>query len=151
MSTCPPTNDDLNTASTAINIDSGVSKDSLIKAAIGKLKESKRSDDVSKSMPPVEGEAREEPIPRKPKSEHKMEVGGERIKDRERDREREKERLKARDRERGRDSDREREREDTERDREKVRDRTHRSKDKGKDSGWFMILGHLNLCVSYTF
>lgn len=145
LSTCPPTNDDLNTTSTAINIDSGVSKDSLIKAAIGKLKESKRSDDVSKSMPPVEGEAREEPIPRKPKSEHKMEVGGERInererererdRDRDRDREREKERLKARDHERGRDSDREREREDTERDREKVRDRTHRSKDKGKDSG----------------
>lgn len=118
-----------------------MSKDSLIDAANDKSKESKRSDDVSKSMPLVDEEVREEPVLRKRKSEHKTDIGGERSRDRDRDREkdrdreREKERLKARERERGRDSDREREREDAERDREKVRDRTHRSKDRGKDLG----------------
>ncbi|KAM7472736.1 hypothetical protein LguiA_010919 [Lonicera macranthoides] len=126
LSSGPPTNDDTNTPKAAI--DAGGSKDALIKAALDKLKESKKSDDDSQSVP-IEGEAREEP---KPKTEHRTEASGERMKERERDRER----SKGWDRERGRDSDREREREDTERDRDiKVKDRAHRSKDKGKDSG----------------
>nr|DAD37891.1 TPA_asm: hypothetical protein HUJ06_008532 [Nelumbo nucifera] len=122
--------------STAPNSDSGGSKDALIKAALDKLKESKKSDDDVKSAP-VEGAVREEP-PSKLKVDHRQEVGGERNRERERerDRERERERSKARDRDRGRDSDREREREkDVERDREKIKERSHRSKDKGKDSG----------------
>ncbi|KAK2977379.1 hypothetical protein RJ640_013358 [Escallonia rubra] len=142
LSSGPPTNDDSSTpvaASTAINQEGG-SKDAMIKAALTKLKETKKSDDDSQSMP-TEGEARAEPVP-KLKSEHRTETSGERIKERER--EREKERLKARDRERGRDSDREREREDSERDREKVKDRGHRSKDKGKDSNWFMSIYSLS-------
>lgn len=122
----PLTTDDPKTATTVI-ISSGGSKESLGKAAVGKLKESKNGD-ISQTIPPVEGEAKEEQIPRKPRSEHKMEGGGERIKEREKDR------VKVRDRERGRDSDREREREDGDRDREKIKDRTHRSKDKGRDS-----------------
>ena len=131
MSSGPPTNDDTNTPKAAI--DAGGSKDALIKTALDKLKESKKSDDDSQSMP-IEGDAREE---LKPKTEHRTEASGERTKERERDRER----SKGRDRERGRDSDREREREDTERDRDiKVKDRAHRSKDKGKDSGLFYDL-----------
>ncbi|KAF8394492.1 hypothetical protein HHK36_020701 [Tetracentron sinense] len=118
--------------STAVNSESGGSKDALIKLALDKLKESKKSDDDSKNMP-SEGEAREESV-LKSKTEPRTEAIGERIKERERDRDRE--RPKARDRDRGRDSDREREREkEIERDREKLKDRGHRSKDKGKDSG----------------
>lgn len=128
----PPTKDDPKTTTTVI-ISSGGSKESLGKAALGKLKESKKNGDISQTIPPVEGEAKEEQIPRKPRSEHKMEGGGERIKERER----EKDRGKVRDRERGRDSDREREWEDGERDRGKIKDRTHRSKEKGRDSGKF--------------
>lgn len=137
----PPTKDDPKTATTVI-ISSGGSKESLGKAAVGKLKESKKNGDSSQTILPVEGETKEEQIPRKPRSEHKMESGGERIKERER----EKERVKVRDRERGergRDSDREREREDGERDRVKVKDRTHRSKDKGRDSGHFRSSKHI--------
>lgn len=126
----PPTKDDFKTATT-VPISSGGSKESLGKVAAGKLKESKKNADISQTVPPVEGEAKEEQVPRKPRSEHKMEAGGERIKERERERER----VKVRDRERGRDSDREREREDGERDREKIKERTHRSKDKGRDPG----------------
>ncbi|CAK9143118.1 unnamed protein product [Ilex paraguariensis] len=131
-----PANDDTNTpkSASAVNQESSVSKDTKIKDALDKLKESKRSDDDSKSMPPSEGEAREEPVS-KSMSEHRTEASGERNKEREREREREKERLKARDRDRGRESDREREREEPERDKDKVKDRTHRSRDKGKDSG----------------
>ncbi|KAF2295828.1 hypothetical protein GH714_034383 [Hevea brasiliensis] len=77
------------------------------KSALDKLKESKKSDDESKS---VNGEARDEPIPRS-KSEHRAEASGDRSKDRDRDRdrdrERERDRIKAQDRERSRDSDRE--------------------------------------------
>lgn len=133
----PPTKDDPKTATTVI-ISSGGSKESLGKAAVGKLKESKKNGDISQTIPPVEGETKEEQIQKKPRSEHKMEGGGDRIKERER----EKDRVKVRDRERGRDSDREREREDGERDREKIKDRTHRSKDKGRDSGHSGMLKH---------
>ncbi|KAL7196445.1 hypothetical protein ACSBR1_036458 [Camellia fascicularis] len=104
----PPANNDTSTPKAApatANLESGGSKGALIKAALDKLKESKKSGDDSESVP-VEAEAKEEP-----------------------------DRLKVRDRDRGRDSDREREREDIEREREKVKDRGHRSKDKGKDSG----------------
>ncbi|XP_028061005.1 cyclin-L1-1-like isoform X1 [Camellia sinensis] len=146
----PPANNDTSTPKAApatANLESGGSKGALIKAALDKLKESKKSGDDSESVP-VEAEAKEEPVS-KLKSERKMDASGERNKERDwdrerdrerekerdRDREREKDRLKVRDRDRGRDSDREREREDIEREREKVKDRDHRSKDKGKDSG----------------
>ncbi|THG23645.1 hypothetical protein TEA_015341 [Camellia sinensis var. sinensis] len=148
----PPANNDTSTPKAApatANLESGGSKGALIKAALDKLKESKKSGDDSESVP-VEAEAKEEPVS-KLKSERKMDASGERNKerdwdrerdrerekerDRDRDREREKDRLKVRDHDRGRDSDREREREDIEKEREKVKDRGHRSKDKGKDSG----------------
>ncbi|KAG5549323.1 hypothetical protein RHGRI_014617 [Rhododendron griersonianum] len=139
----PPANTDAGTPKTALaatNLESGGSKGAIIKAALDKLKASKRSGDDSESVP-TGGEAREEPVP-KSKSEHRTEASGERNKerdrekerDRDRNREREKERLKVRERDRGRDSDRERERDDSERDRDKVKERGYRSKDKGKDS-----------------
>lgn len=108
------------TASNMINVET---KGGLVRAALDKLKDSKKSDDDSKSMT-IEDELREEPVV-KSRSEPRTEGSGERIKERERERER----LKSRDRERGRDSDREREREDADRDRDKVKDRRHRSKD----------------------
>ncbi|KAI7980087.1 Cyclin-L1-1 [Camellia lanceoleosa] len=107
----PPANNDTSTPKAApatANLESGGSKGALIKEALDKLKESKKSGNDSESVP-VEAEAKEEPVS-KLKSERW-------------------------DRDRGRDSDREREREDIEREREKVKDRGHRSKDKGKDSG----------------
>ncbi|XP_043708003.1 cyclin-L1-1 isoform X1 [Telopea speciosissima] len=121
----------LKVASAVSNPDSGGSKGAIVKAALNKLKESKKSDDT-KSVP-IDEEMREPPL--KSKAEHRQESSGERS----REREREKERSKARERDRGRDgrdSDREKDREkEMEREREKVKDRTHRSKDKGKDSG----------------
>lgn len=123
---------------TAANQESG--KDSRVKLVVDKLKESKKSDDESRSMA-VEGESREELGPRSA-AEHRTEAVGERNKerererDRDRERDRERERVKARERDRGRESDREREREDIERDRDKMKDRIHRSRDKGKDSGY---------------
>ncbi|KAF8401573.1 hypothetical protein HHK36_012517 [Tetracentron sinense] len=138
----PVSNNDTNTpkaASAAATLESGGSKDSLIKLALDKLKESKKTDDDSKNVP-TEGEAREEPVP-KSKAEHRTEAIGERNKEGERERERE--RPKARDRDRGRDSDREWERErEIERDREKLKERGYRSRDKGKDSGCFMNFFH---------
>ncbi|PIA40349.1 hypothetical protein AQUCO_02500205v1 [Aquilegia coerulea] len=109
-------------ASAPVNPESGGSKNSLVKAALGKVKESKKSDDDTKSLS-IEGEAREDVVP-KLKAEHRTEVSEEKNKVKERDRERERERLKVRQRDRGRDSDRERER-------EKVGglDRSRRSKD----------------------
>ncbi|XP_023901022.2 cyclin-L1-1 [Quercus suber] len=124
--------------SAAINPESVGAKEVLVRAAIDKMKDSKKSDDESKNMS-VEGEAREEPLP-KSNSELKTEASRERNREREKERERERDReredrIKARDRDRGRDSDRERDREETERDRDKAKDRSHRSKDRGKDSG----------------
>ncbi|XP_041001537.1 cyclin-L1-1 isoform X1 [Juglans microcarpa x Juglans regia] len=123
-------------ASAAVNLESGGSKDVLVRAAIDKLKESKKSEDEPKNMP-VEGDAREEPM-LKSNPEHRAEASRERNKERDRDRERERERedrIKVRDRDRGRDSDRERDREESDRDKDKVKDRSHRSKDRGKDAG----------------
>lgn len=134
----------------AANQESG--KDARVKLVVEKLKESKKSDDESRSMA-VEGDSREELV-RKSTTEHRTDGGGERNKDRERDRERErdkdrdKERVKARDRDRGRESDREREREDIERDRDKIKDRGHRSRDKGKDSGEGLLLFHIYIALS---
>ncbi|XP_042945285.1 cyclin-L1-1-like isoform X2 [Carya illinoinensis] len=124
--------------SAAANPGSGGSKDVLIRVAIDKLKETKKSDDEPLNVP-VEGDAREEPM-LKSYPEHRTEASRERNrereKERERDREREREdRIKARDRDRGRDSDREWDREESERDRDKVKDRSHLSRDRGKDSG----------------
>lgn len=122
---CPPANNDTSTPK-AVPAESGGSKGTLIKLAIDKLKESKKSDDDSKSMP-GEGEVREDRPP-KSKAENRPEASGEKSKERDRG-------TKSRERDRGRDSDREREREESDRDRDKVKDRSHRSKDKGKESG----------------
>lgn len=118
-------------STTALNQE--VDKDELVKAALVKLKESKKND--SESVSTINGgELKEEPesklIP-----DNRTDASGERIKERERGRERERERNKSREYERGRESDRERGREDSERDRDKVKERGHRSRDKGKDSG----------------
>ncbi|XP_059432303.1 cyclin-L1-1 [Corylus avellana] len=128
-------------ASAAVNPESSGSKDALVRVAIDKLKETKKSDDEPKNTP-LDGQAREESI-QKSNPEHRTEASRERNKEREKERERERDReredrSKARDHDRGRDSDRERDREEAERDRDKVRDRNHRSKDRGKDIG-----GHL--------
>lgn len=124
---------DISTPKTsAANPDASSSKDALIKVALDKLKESKRNDDDTKSLP-AETDAKEDLVA-KPKGESKSDANIERNRDRER------ERLKARDHDsrgrdsdrdsRGRDLDRDRERErELERDREK--ERRHRSKDKG--------------------
>lgn len=122
LSDVPPVNEDTEE----------VGKDAVTKAAFDKLKDSKKSDDDSKSMA-SEGESKEDPG----RTDHKTDAGGEKNKERERDRgrdrerERDKERLKSRERDRGRESDRERERDDFERDREKSKERNHRSRDKG--------------------
>lgn len=126
------TNVDTSTAKapcTTINTEAG--KDELIKTALDKLKDSKKSDDEGKGTTNG-GEAREEPEAKLP-SDTRTETAGDRIKERERDRERE--RTRARDHDRGRESDRERGRDDYERGRDKVKERVHRSRDKGKDSG----------------
>lgn len=108
-------------------------KEGVMKASLDKLKDSKKSDDDSKSSMPSEGESKEEPG----KTDHRIDAGGEKNKERERERgrdrerERDKERLKSRERDRGRESDREREREDFERDRDKSKERSHRSREKG--------------------
>ncbi|KAI3443614.1 hypothetical protein Pfo_000279 [Paulownia fortunei] len=123
-------------AGTTANEDTSTGKGSssaVNQEAGDKLKETKKSDDESKSTING-GESREEPES-KLTSDNKTETGGERIKERERDRERERERTRSKDHERGRESDRERGREDTERDRDKVKERGNRSREKGKDSG----------------
>ena len=108
-----------------------------MKAPLDKLKDSKKNDDELKNMS-VEGEAREEPLP-KSNSDHRTDASRERNREREeRERDREKEgRIKARDRDRSRDFDRVRDQEETERDRDRVRDWSHRSKDRGKYLGMF--------------
>ncbi|XP_057736604.1 cyclin-L1-1 [Arachis stenosperma] len=93
---------------------------------IDKLRESKKSDDESKSAA-TEGGARDE-LTLKSKSDRKMEASGDIRRDRDRDRDRERDRDRDRDRDRERDRERERERE-RERDRTKSRDR-----DRGRDS-----------------
>ncbi|KDP34899.1 hypothetical protein JCGZ_09187 [Jatropha curcas] len=67
-----PNNDDIapKSAPTVSGAESGASKGTLIKAALDKLKDSKKSDDESK---PTDGEARDEAIPRS-KSEHRSEA-----------------------------------------------------------------------------
>ncbi|RZC93188.1 hypothetical protein C5167_029163 [Papaver somniferum] len=106
----------------ASNLESGGSKDLLVKVSLDKMKE-KGDDDVNSA--PHEGETS-----LKPKVEQRIEGSGERS------RERERERIKPRDSDRGRDFDREREREKVEREsRDKLKERSRRSKDRGKDSG----------------
>ena len=126
----PTANDDpsIVKATSGTNLESGVSKDEMLKLALNKLKESKKSDDESKSLMP-EATTREELVPRS-KSDRRADIGE---RNKERERERERDRTKSRDRDRGRDSDRERERDDA--DREKIKDRAHRSKDRGKELG----------------
>ncbi|RYQ88398.1 hypothetical protein Ahy_B09g095609 isoform F [Arachis hypogaea] len=89
---------------------------------IDKPRESKKSDDESKSAA-TDGGARDE-LTLKSKSDRKMEASGDIRRDRDRDRER--------DRDRGRDSDREREREEIERDKHKDR---RRSRERSKETG----------------
>ncbi|KAL5995340.1 Cyclin-L1-1 [Asimina triloba] len=129
---------DSTTPKAASNADGGVTKDLLIKAALDKLKVSKKNEEDLKTVS-TEGEIKEETAA-KSRSENRTDISGERIKERER----EKDRIKVRDRDRGgRDSDREREREKEhdrereklDRDREKLKERSHRVKEKGKDSG----------------
>ncbi|KAJ8765889.1 hypothetical protein K2173_020405 [Erythroxylum novogranatense] len=131
-----PTNNDATVTKSAVatvTVESGGSKGAILKVALDKLKESRKSDDELKTSG---GEAREEPILR-PKTEQRTEASGDRSKDRERDRdrdrdrERERDRMKGQDRDRGRELDREREQEEAERDRDKSKDRGHRSKDRG--------------------
>ncbi|GLT66854.1 hypothetical protein SLA2020_391980 [Shorea laevis] len=135
----PPANDDANFSKSA-PLETHESKEAKIKAALDKLKDSKLSDDESKSMP-VDGEAREE-LRQKCKSEHRTETSGDKIKERDRERERDRDRAKARDRDSGRDANRERDPDETERYRDKVKDRDHRSKDRGRDSGHSEKLRH---------
>ncbi|XP_071710899.1 cyclin-L1-1 [Rutidosis leptorrhynchoides] len=121
----PPTLDDTSTikvSPAAVNPDS---KDASGKTAIGKLKDSTKSDDDDGQNIPVEGELKDGHVS-KSKEYKTDDVSRERSRDRERERDRERDRQKVRDRERGRDS-------ESERDREKVRDRSNRSKDRGKD------------------
>ncbi|XP_010914382.1 cyclin-L1-1 isoform X2 [Elaeis guineensis] len=128
-----PINGNINdTGTPKANPDASSSKDALIKAALDKLKESKKTDDDAKSVA-AEVDAKEDPV-EKVKDENKSDANLERNRDRER------ERSKARDRDnrgrdsdrdsRGRDSDRDRERE-KELERERDKERRHRSKDKG--------------------
>nr|XP_009412076.1 PREDICTED: cyclin-L1-1 isoform X2 [Musa acuminata subsp. malaccensis] len=116
----------------APNSDASLSKEAIVKAALDKLKVSKKTDDDTRTVA-AEGDHKEESTV-KPKIDHKADANTERNYDRER------ERTKTRDRDsrgrdsdydgRGRDSDRDRDREkDVEREREK--DRRHRAKDKG--------------------
>lgn len=116
----------------APNSDASLSKEAIVKAALDKLKVSKKTDDDTRNVA-AEGDHKEETTV-KPKVDHKADANTERNYDRER------ERTKSRDRDsrgrdsdydgRGRDSDRDRDREkDVEREREK--DRRHRAKDKG--------------------
>ncbi|XP_021773017.1 cyclin-L1-1-like isoform X2 [Chenopodium quinoa] len=134
-------------AGAAASIDTGGSRDALVKQALDKMKDSKRSDDESKDTA-NDGEGRED-IMVKSKPELRTETSGERnreserdrdrdrekekVRDRDRERDRNRDRQKSRDRERGRDSDRERERDDIER--EIVKERSQRSRDKAKDLG----------------
>ncbi|KAK9084827.1 hypothetical protein Sjap_025238 [Stephania japonica] len=121
------TGNDSNTPTAAVpavvSIETGGSKGSMLKAALDKLKDSKKTDDEPKEM---DIDPEREDSAGKAKVEHRVEDSGERNR----------ERQKARDRERGRDSERDREREkEVERDKDKYKEGSHRSKDKGKDSG----------------
>ncbi|KAH7513247.1 hypothetical protein FEM48_Zijuj12G0177000 [Ziziphus jujuba var. spinosa] len=75
VSQCSPlANDDASVSKAppvAVNLEYDGSKGSLIKVSVNKLKESKKSDDESNSMP-VEGDAKEEPV-HKSKSDHRSE------------------------------------------------------------------------------
>lgn len=115
-------------------------KDALIKVALDKLKESKKSDDEIKPVP-EDGDGKEETAV-KSKPGHKTDANGER------NREKERERAKVRDR--GRDSDWEREQEkEQERERDKLKERSHRAKEKGKDSGKGNKPIHISWCKCY--
>eukprot|EP01018_Ginkgo_biloba_P026104 Gb_04195 [translate_table: standard] len=126
------------------NAESSGGRDAIIKAALDKLKESKKSDDDTRNIS-VDGELREDSAAGKSKQlNFRADVIGERSKEKDkersrpRDRERDREKDRERDRDRGRDWDRDRDRErekEMEREREKGKDRSHRSKDKGKDTG----------------
>ncbi|KDP32550.1 hypothetical protein JCGZ_14762 [Jatropha curcas] len=124
-----PTNDAIGPKSgpTLTGAESGASK-RLIKVALDKLNESKKSHDESR---PTGGEARDEPIPIS-KSEHRAEAIRNRSKDRDKDKDRETERDRIK--ERDRDSDRKSEWEETERYRDKAKDQSHRSNDRGGHS-----------------
>ncbi|CAN1293276.1 CYCL1-1 [Linum perenne] len=132
----PANNDASKTTPTMVNVESGGSKGTLIKAASGKLNDSKKGDDELKR----EEDARGEHIPRS-KSDHRIDGSSDRSKEKDRDRERERERERGRESDRMKvDRDRERDREESERDRDKNRDRGRRSKDRGKDSGQLLKL-----------
>uniref|UniRef100_A0A0D6QWI6 Cyclin-L1-1 n=1 Tax=Araucaria cunninghamii TaxID=56994 RepID=A0A0D6QWI6_ARACU len=124
------------------NPESSVGRDVIVKAALDKLKEAKKSDDETRDVS-ANGDLREDSAAAKSKQgSHRADVAGDRSKDRDkersrpRDRERDREKDRERDRDRGREWERDRERDkELEREREKAKDRSHRSKDRTKDTG----------------
>lgn len=138
---------DTNISNDASNQDAGVSKDSMVKAALDKLKESKKSDDEGKSN--LASEEAEVGSGSQQRSSDRVDANGDRS------REREKDKGKNRERDRGRDSDREREREkEYERDRDKYKDRRHHSKDRssGKHGKlMFLLVFNYLICSFFLF
>jgi len=125
------------------NPESSGGRDAIVKAALDKLKESKKSENDTRTVS-VNGELREDFTAGKPKQQnHRTDETGDRSKDRDkersrpRDRERDREKDKERDRDRGREWERDRDRErdkELEREREKGKDKTYRSKERSKDT-----------------
>ncbi|KAH9311872.1 hypothetical protein KI387_026907, partial [Taxus chinensis] len=124
------------------NSESSGGRDAIVKAALDKLKESKKSDDETRNVS-VNGELREDSAVTKLKpANHRADCSGDRSKDRDkersrpRDRERDREKDRERERDRGREFERDREREkELDREREKGKEKSHRSKDRNKDIG----------------
>jgi len=124
------------------NPESSGGRDAIVKAALDKLKESKKSENDTRNVS-VNGESREDFTAGKPKQQnHRTDETGDRSKDRDkersrpRDRERDREKDKERDRDRGREWERDRDRErdkELEREREKGKDKNYRSKERSKD------------------
>ncbi|KAL5699269.1 hypothetical protein ACHQM5_030198 [Ranunculus cassubicifolius] len=124
------------------NPDTRGSKDSLLKVALGKRKDSDRSDDDTKRAS-VEGEARDAFVS-KSNSISRTEASEREIKEREQEKEKLKSRDRVRDRDRGRrDTDREYDRQNAERDIDEHKERSRRSKDRGEESeGRFKMSRH---------
>eukprot|EP01018_Ginkgo_biloba_P005788 Gb_18065 [translate_table: standard] len=133
------------------NPESSSGRDAIVRAALDKLKESKKSDNDTKNVS-VDGELREDSDAGKSKQlNHRTDATGDRSKEKDKersrphDRERVGEKDRERDRDRGRDWDRDRNRErekEMDREREKGKERSHR-KDKGKDTAVLLSSCHL--------
>ncbi|GLJ20559.1 hypothetical protein SUGI_0374050 [Cryptomeria japonica] len=123
------------------NAESSGGRDAIVKAALDKLKESKKSDDETCNVS-ANGELRDDSAAAKSKLvSDRMDGSGDRSKDRdkERSRPRDHERHREdrdRERDRGREWERDRKRDkELDREREKGKDRSHLSKDRNKDTG----------------